>query len=70
VAEQAGVDATEKQGTTALRLGVDARPAAIVRLDGTTAHVETFGAVPERWQAALAPAVAERLRAALARLPP
>lgn len=60
----------EQQVAAALRLGVDGRPAAIVRIDGTTVHLETLGAAPERWQATLAAAEAERLRAALPRLPP
>jgi hypothetical protein len=67
--QQAGADA-EKQGTAALRLNVDGRPAAVVRIDGTTARVEIVGAVAEHWQAPLTPPAAERLRAALAHLPP
>ena len=65
---QAGADA-EKSGATALRLDVDGRPAAVVRLDGATARVEIIGAGVEHWQATLSAAAAGRLRAALARLP-
>ena len=67
--EQVGA-AAEKQSAATLRLAIDGRPAAIVRIDGTTVHLETFGATPERWQATLTPAAAERLRTTLAGLPP
>ncbi len=69
VREQATADADDRLPAT-LRLAIDGRPAAIVRIDGTTAHLETLGAAPARWQATLAPGDAERLRATLARLPP
>ena len=65
---EAGADA-EKSGATVLRLDVDGRPAAVVRLDGATARVEIIGAGVEHWQATLSAAAAGRLRAALARLP-
>ena len=65
---QAGAEA-EKAGANVLRLDVDGRPAAVVRLDGSTARVEIIGAGVEHWQATLPAAAAERLRAALARLP-
>ena len=67
--QRSGADA-EKQGTTTLRLDLDGRLGALIRLDGTTARVEILGADAGQWQATLAPAAAERLRAALARLPP
>jgi hypothetical protein len=67
--QQSGADA-EKQGTTTLRLDLDGRPGALIRVDGTTARVEILGADAAQWQATLAPAAAERLRAASARLPP
>jgi hypothetical protein len=69
VGEQAAADA-DTQGTATLRVALDGQPAATVRLDGTTVLVETLGAAPARWQAALAPGSAARLRAALGRLPP
>jgi hypothetical protein len=69
VREQATADADRPLPAT-LRLAIDGRPAAIVRIDGTTAHLEMLGASPARWQATLAPSDAERLRATLARLPP
>ncbi len=69
VREQATADADGQLPAT-LRLAIGGRPAAIVRIDGTTAHLETLGAAPARWQATLAPGDAERLRATAARLPP
>jgi hypothetical protein len=63
-------DAAKASGTT-LRLYRDGRLAASVRLDGTTVRVDAqLETTPEHWQAPLPPAAAERLRAALARLPP
>ena len=63
-------DAAKASGTT-LRLYHDGRLAASVRLDGTTVRVDTqLDTTPEHWQALLVPAAAERLRAALSRLPP
>jgi hypothetical protein len=69
VREQAIADA-DRQVPATLRLVIDGRPTAIVRIDGTTAELETSGATPARWQATLAPGDAERLRTMLARLPP
>jgi len=59
---------SERDGATTLRLTTAGRPGTVVRLAGTTARID--GPVPgERWQASLPADVAERLRAAAARLP-
>jgi hypothetical protein len=55
-----------RDGAPTLCLIARDRSTMVVRLDGSTASVE--GAAGERWQAALAPEVADRLRASAARL--
>ncbi len=62
-------DAAKQLGTPII-LRLDGRPATTVRIDGATVQLESQIGTPQRWQAALAPAVGERLRASLARLPP
>lgn len=61
----------ERRDGAVLRLFVDGRAAAVIRLDGRAVQLDTFlGAVPERGRATLAPGVAGRLTAGRARLPP
>ena len=61
----------ERREGAVLRLFVDGRAAAVIRLDGQAVQLDTFlGAVPERRRATLAPGVAGRLTAGRARLPP
>jgi hypothetical protein len=55
-----------RDGAPTLRLIARDRSTVVVRLEGSTASVE--GAAGERWQAGLAPAVADRLRASAERL--
>jgi len=58
-------------GTTTLRLLSDGRVAAVVRVDGSTVQLDAAPATgSERWQAALSPAAAERLRTTSRRLAP
>ena len=60
-----------RDGSTTLRLVNAGRVAAIVRLDGTTVHVDAApGSGTGRWQATLAPAGAEHLRSTARRLSP
>lgn len=61
----------ERRDGAVLRLFVDGRAAAVLRLDGQVVQVDTFlGTVPERGRATLAPGVAGRLTAGRARLSP
>lgn len=61
----------ERRDGAVLRLFVDGRAAAVLRLDGQAVQVDTFlGTVPERGRATLAPGVAGRLTAGRARLSP
>ena len=61
----------EGRDAAPLRLFLDGRAAAIVRLDGRTIRLERLlGAAPEHWQASLAPAPASRVAAGRARLSP
>lgn len=61
----------ERRDGAVLRLFVDGRAAAVIRLDDQAVQLDTFlGAVPERGRATLAPGVAGRLTAGRARLPP
>jgi hypothetical protein len=62
----AGAD-RQGDGATTLRLVEDGRSSVVVRLDGTTVHVEAI-ARGERWQATLPAGAAEQLRAAAERL--
>jgi hypothetical protein len=60
----------ERDGA-ALRLFVDGRAAAIVRLDGPTLRLDTsLGAAPGHWQSTLSPAASARLDASRTRLSP
>jgi hypothetical protein len=59
-----------KQLGSPVVLRLDGRAATTIRIDGTTAQLESQLGEPRRWQAVLEPAAAERLRALLARLPP
>jgi hypothetical protein len=61
----------ERRDGPTLRLFVDGRAAATVRVEGQTVRLDaSLGAAPERWQASLAPAAAVRLATARARLSP
>ncbi len=61
----------ERHDGASLRLFLDGRAAAIVRLDGQTVRLDALlGAAPEHWQASLAPAAAARLATGRAQLSP
>ncbi len=60
----------ERRDGAVLRLFVDGRAAAVLRLNGQAVQLDTLGAAPEHSRATLAPGVAGRLDASRARLPP
>ena len=61
----------ERSDGAVLRLFIDGRAAAVIRLDGQAVQLDTsLGAAPEHWRATLAPGVAGRLAAGRMRLPP
>lgn len=60
----------ERSDSTVLRLFLDGRAAAVLRLDGQSVRLDTPGAAPEHSRATLAPGVAGRLAAGGARLSP
>jgi len=54
--------ATGRDTATTLRLVNEGRLAAVIRIDGSLVQVDAAPGTGERWQAALSPAPAERLR--------
>ena len=67
---QAQASDDERSDGTVLRLFLDGRAAAVLRLDGQSVRLDTLGAAPQHSRATLAPGVASRLAAGGARLSP